>query len=185
MNILRLFALILLTTGLGVSVQAQGGFGAPMAKITPIDDQTGVLFGGMGGAFYDRFYFGGVGMGLINGDTYNRDEAGTQLSELSMGYGGLLFGYMDYLAQSVGWYAQGITAWGSYSWEQADGGSFFMLEPEIGLNLITGHHVNMGLGFGYRWAIPTSNGQFDMSQLSGFNFTIAIKFGELKRMNDE
>lgn len=179
------FLIVVLSLLILGGAKAQGGFGAPLVKITSLNQQTGLLIGGLGAATYNKLYFGGGGMGLVNGETYTLSNGSNDLSDLSLGYGGLLFGYMDQWTPSLGFYTQGMIAWGTYSWNQSDGGSFFMIEPELGINIITGGSVNLGLGLGYRWAIPTNNGELNMNDLSGFSGTLAFKFGNLQTLNNE
>ena len=161
------------------SLKAQYGFSSITAKITPINGETSLLFGGMGAFSLGNFYLGGGGMGLQNGETHALTSEGKLQTDLSLGYGGLIFGHHHDFNSTFQLYAQNFMAWGGYSWKDDDGGSFFLLEPEVGINLKTSMFYNLSLGLGYRLALPTSDGNLDLSQLSGFTATIAMKFGQL------
>lgn len=180
MNYTNKITMALCMVFLGLTAQAQGGFGAPALKITALNNQTGLFFGGMGAATYGDYYFGGIGMGLTNGDLFETEADGETVSNLSMGYGGLLLGYNRDLLLPLNVYAQGAMAWGSYSWQgQGDGSNFFLLEPEVGINLITGRTLNVGLGIGYRFTLPTTRTAFPLDNLNGMSTTLSFKFGNL------
>lgn len=169
-----------------LKANAQGSFGAPLLKVSPLNGETGLLFGGMGAAHYGNFYFGGAGMGLVNGERFSLDTENGTLNDLSMGYGGLLFGYQKYLNKPLSLYTQGLIAWGSYSWKnEDDGANFFLLEPEAGLNIHASQRFTLALGLGYRFAIHTSKSQYELDQLNGFNATLAFKFGNLQNTDND
>lgn len=72
-------------------VRVRGGFGAPIAELTSVNNQAGVFAGGGGAVILNDFFIGGFGQG---GDFAEHTSANGRLYPVNFSYGGLWLGYV-------------------------------------------------------------------------------------------
>ena len=161
-----------------------GGFGAPVVKLTQIDDRFGVLMGGRGGWIINgSVVIGGGGYGLANSSSFDLTNGAGDSGTLEMGYGGLELGYVhrpDALVHvSVGLLiGGGGVAWNrdGPSGSQVDD-SFFVVEPEADVVLNVTRILRIGAGVSYRFARGVELFELRDADLSGFAGVVAFNFG--------
>jgi hypothetical protein len=149
--------------------KAQSGFGGPALKISSFKGGTGLMLGGFGAGGAGNYYIGGGGFGLTN-----PSNVSSHISDF--GYGGLLLGYKNELANTLGIYGQSFIAWGGGQVSDGTDFSVFLLEPELGLAFSPSSAFTLRAGVSRRFVVPTT-GSISASELTGNTFTLSFIFG--------
>lgn len=183
-----------------------GGYGAPEIKVGPINGNTGLLLGGRGGWIIGhKFVIGGGGYGLTSNNTFQENPAdkpasvpgdSTRTIGIDMGYGGLILefialpksavhlsfpvliggggsslGAKTYVGQSS-YYPEG---WETYDFIESTG--FFVFEPGVFAELNMTKFFRLSAGATYRLIAGADLQRLNNKNLSGFTFSLALKFG--------
>ena len=183
-----------------------GGYGAPEIKVGGVNGITSLFLGGRGGwVIGHQFVIGGGGYGMTNNNTFMEDPANkpptvgsdsTRTIKLDMGYGGLLLEFIalpkkavhlsfplligaggtnlgaeTYVGQST-YYPEG---WATYDY--IENTSFFVLEPGVFIELNMAKFFRISAGGTYRFISGTDLVRLNNTDLSGFTFSFALKFG--------
>lgn len=164
-----------------------GGFGGVKVQVTSINKQDAVLVGGVGGWILDHtFTIGGGGYGLVTNVPAKVPDVVRGYKNMSLGYGGVYFEYVEsshkllHLTFGLLIGAGGI----GYRNENSDvedisKDSFFVLEPNVQMNLNVTHFFRISTGFNYRFVrgveeyTITSN-----NDLSTLGVVIVFRFGK-------
>lgn len=165
-----------------------GGYGGVALKIAPVKDESGVFLGGYGGWYINHsFLIGGGGYGLVS--KIKAPETGKNGETLyyQMGYGGLVLEYVNNSRQLTHYtFSTLIGAGGlSYTYKMGKGDwpfdyaedTFFIIEPEINVELNVSSHFRVGLGVGYRWISGLDLKGITDQDLSGVSANLTFKFG--------
>ena len=185
---------------------SSGGYGAPELKLGNVHGEPGLFLGGRGGWIIGhRFVLGGGGDGLTTSNTFMEDPStkppsvapdSTTTIKLDMGYGGVLLefiafpkkavhlsfpvligaggsslGARTYVGQSD-YYEEG---WATYDFIESSG--FFVLEPGVYVELNMTKFFRLSAGGTYRFVSGTTLQRITNKDLSGFTFSLALKFG--------
>ncbi len=160
-----------------------GGFGGPVLKISQLNGETGVLFGGHGGWLIShKLLLGGGGYGCLG----YLDTDTPQDSLLDFGYGGAYVEYIiasqNLIHLSIG-SMFGVGGVGSFSDEEDDslieeeGDTFFIVEPSINANVNISRHFRMSAGISYRLTNGLSYNDLSDKDLRNYSGHITAKFG--------
>jgi len=162
-----------------------GGFGGPVVMFSQINGHTGVIVGGRGGWIINHIItIGGGGYGLSNKVPAGPQAWGDSLA-LVMGYGGFEVGFIfnsDKLIHLdfhtlIGAGGTGTRLWNDDVRDEANDGSFFIVEPVLSLVLNVTHNFRIAGGVGYRYISGVDSPYFTDSDLSGTSINISFKFG--------
>jgi hypothetical protein len=165
-----------------------GGFGGPVLKITSLNGEGAVMFGGRGGWIINHsFVIGGGGYGVVNNINAKRLPTDTVQRFLEMGYGGLELEYIassdDLIHLSIGLLIGGGGA--GYKDENDDMfnshrkmDSFFVLEPSVHANLNVTHFFRIAAGVSYRYVNGLKSSISTNADLSGPSAVLTFKFGK-------
>jgi len=163
-----------------------GGFGGVELKLSPLNEQTGLLVGGSGAWLINHsFYLGGGGYGLVN------DIATLGLSpdtsRIDMGYGGLLIGYMFAPDDLVHVGIQTLVGAGGVGYRVhhfddrldnlTDSDGFFVAEPGVVGELNISRNIRLVIGASYRFINGIETAGMSDAKLGGPSASMMIKFG--------
>jgi hypothetical protein len=175
-----------------------GGYAAPVVKFSTINNDFAVFIGGQGGWIINhKLVLGGGGYGLVT-DHVLPDSVGLHChgtDKLSMGYGGLFFGYVDGSDHIMHPTLQLLIGGGAISprqhddvdtfgdddddefddWEDYD--AFFVLEPQMGIEVNFTTFMRLEMSLSYRWVSGIEKYGYADSDISGPSGTLAFKFG--------
>lgn len=171
-----IFAVAILLISAAGMAQNRTGFGGPSFNYTTLNGQNTWEAGGFGGYhFTPNFYVGGGGYGISPNGSYENFT--------SLGYGGLLVGYVLMPTKKVHVNARVLGAFGgveyvSNSKYQEDGVGVFKitLETEIKLSV----WAQLGLGGGYRLITGSDLINVSSNDLSSYFLSATLRFGEFK-----
>lgn len=162
-----------------------GGFGAPVVKLTQVDDPLGAFVGGRGGWIINRSVaIGGGGYALANRGNFEHleNDAGDP-GGLEVAYGGLEVGYLHRPAGMVHVSMSMLVGWGGATWTP-DGlsgtsvdDSFFVAEPELDVVLNVTRVFQVALGASYRLARGVELFDLRDADMSGPAGVLALRFG--------
>ncbi len=168
-----------------------GGYGALMFNYSKINDEDAFLFGMRGGWLLDhKLTIGLGGYGFISNlewdDVHNEPD-----NFISGGYGGLLvepvlFPFKPvHLAFPILIGGGGMVMVQNHSqdsnwedWKVDYAGAFFVFEPGVELELNLAQAMRVAFAVTYRLTQDLDLGDIDENALRGFNFGLALKFGE-------
>ncbi|MBP6977912.1 MAG: hypothetical protein KBB71_06350 [Lentimicrobiaceae bacterium] len=168
-----------------------GGYGAVMFNYSNINDDDAFLFGMRGGWLIDHVLTVGLGgYGFISNVEW--DNMNDQPDHfLSGGYGGLLIEPVLFPRKPVhlafpiliggGGMAmvQNHSPHGDWDeWNVDYAGAFFVFEPGLELELNLARAMRVAFAVTYRLTQDLNLGDIDDNALRGFNFGLALKFGE-------
>lgn len=176
-----------------------GGYGGPVVKFGPMNDATGVVFGGKGGWVINRTYvIGGGGYGYSDVPFSRQTNTQVPDTNISFGYGGLELEYLyeanKVLHGTVGLFvgAGGFTVFRRHRFDQDDiewdddtrvlyATPCFVAEPTVcaELNILTWLRLQIGAGYRYVSGIDATKGSkhYTNSTVSGLFGMGVIKFG--------
>jgi hypothetical protein len=160
-----------------------GGFGGPIFEYSTIKSDFGTAGGGGGGIVINDFFLGGFGLGGNFAETVVDND----VFDVNYGYGGLWFGYTypssnlvhGYVDMKLGWGGADLTEKGvGDNFEREDGDDFFVVIPQVGLELNIFQWFRINGTVGYRF----SNGLDDIENLQDSDFEgviggLTLRFG--------
>lgn len=164
-------------------VSRVSGWGGPLVRVGEFAGKTAGFVGGRGGVLLGSgFTIAGMGVGLVNDNI--REPGGTG-RQLNMGYGGLYLEQMiapnRLLHVSVG----ALLGAGGASWidrldrrVQTPTDGFFVVEPEIALEVNVTRFLRVGVTGSYRSVSGLGLAGLPASQLSGTTGGLSFKFGK-------
>jgi len=169
-TIVQLIFAIVLTTGLTAqeetlvgNINHIGGFGGPFIEVSTVNGETVADVGGGGALIIDNLFFGGYGLGTdaasINGDN--------ELYDISLGHGGLWFGYVMNQHKLVHIYTSFKLGWGGVDLKNGAGEKAFtdnmlVISPEAGIELNVTSWFKVGLTGGYRFVDGLNDLPFEL-----------------------
>lgn len=191
---LRVYVVSLLFLAFAASAQEQeetllpsgqirsSGFGGPVIKFGPVNDQSGVLVGGRGGWLINSiFSIGGGGVGLSNRVTADRPDS----VRLQLGYGGLVLERVFLPRRMMHGSLSLLVGAGSVNMHEsmhrdypAETETFFVLEPEASLEINVVRFFRFCPGIGYRWLAGDSRFLDSDWDISGWTGNLTFKFGK-------
>jgi hypothetical protein len=183
-----------------------GGYGAPELKLGSVNGETSLFLGGRGGWIIGhRFVLGGGGYGLTTNNSFMEDPANkpasvgpdsTRVIKIDMGYGGVLLefialpkkaihlsfpvligaggtnlGAKTFVGQSD-YYEEGFA-----TYDFIENSGFFVVEPGVFVELNMTNFFRLTAGGTYRFISGVDLERLDNKNLSGFTFSLALKFG--------
>jgi hypothetical protein len=162
-----------------------GGYGGPVLQVTQINKQSAVLAGGVGGWIINHtIVLGGGGYGLVTDVTAKYPDPFYGSQYLTVGYGGL---YLEYIASSdevIHLTVGALVGAGSVGYKNQDMfnmnrsiDQFFVLEPNIQLNLNVTQFFRISAGANYRWVTGVQNNITSNADLSGPSGMLMLRFG--------
>ena len=162
-----------------------GGFGGPSIKVADINGKTAFLMGGYGGWFINHaFMIGGGGYGMVN-DLKAPFEVDGKTLYYELGYGGLMFEYVDNSHRLFHFTVNTLVGAGELSYrskndaifEKYADDTFFVLEPSFNVELNVTTHFRVGLGVSYRYIDGLDIAGTTEEELSGVSANLNFKFG--------
>ncbi len=161
-----------------------GGFGAPVVKLTQINDEVGILAGVRGGWIINRrLSIGAGGYGLAN--SIDAGVTTPDTLELEFGYGGLELEFIGFSDRLFHYTFTALIGGGSVSFRDTEGNesdiksdAFFVAEPTANVVLNVTSFFRIALGAGYRlvWDVDTPG--LTQEELGGPTATLTFKFGQ-------
>jgi hypothetical protein len=162
-----------------------GGYGGPVLQVTKINNQSAVLVGGVGGWIINHtLVLGGGGYGLVTDVNAKYPDPFYGSQYLTVGYGGL---YLEYIASSdevVHLTVGTLVGGGSVGYKNQEMfnmnrfvDQFFVLEPNIQVNLNVTEFFRISAGANYRWVSGVQNNLTSNADLSGPSGTLILRFG--------
>lgn len=160
-----------------------GWFGGPAIRLGPVNGQSGVLVGGRGGwLLHPAFSIGGGGYGLANRVEADRPDS----LRLDLGYGGFIMegalrphkAFHAAFSLLIGGGSVNMHEGrhrGDADWDATE--SFFVLEPEAGLEINVLPFFRLCPGVGYRWIAGDTRYLDSDWDISGFTGNLTFKFG--------
>lgn len=158
------------------------GFGGPVIKFGPVNDQSAVLVGGRGGWLINSILsIGGGGYGLSNRVTADRPDS----VRLQLGYGGLVLERVFMPRRMMHGSLSLLIGSGSVNMhesmhrdDRSETEVFFVLEPEASLEINVVRFFRFCPGIGYRWLAGDSRYLDSDWDISGWTGNLTFKFGK-------
>jgi hypothetical protein len=158
------------------------GWGGPVVRVGDFAGKTAGFIGGRGGVLLGRgFTIGGMGMGLVN-DNIREPAPGSR--QLMMGYGGLYVEQMLAPSKLVHVSVGALLGGGGASWVdrldrriQTPSDGFFVVEPEVSLEVNVTRFFRLGLTGSYRYLDGLGLSGLPTDQLNGPMGGVSFKFG--------
>jgi len=175
-----------------------GGYGAAETKFSTMNNQFALLVGGRGGVIINHSFTLGIGgYGLVTShkisnykvyDPYSFDS----IPYLRVGYGGLHLGLalepsrLVHITGSVLIGAGGAAytreynynQWDNNDWKTYNSSAFFVLEPNIGVELNLTSFMRLEASASYRYVSGLDLPATANSDIGGPSGTLSIKFGK-------
>lgn len=160
---------------------AFGGFGGLVAKSARLNGQSNILVGGKGAWLIDHsLYIGGAGYGS------SREITDTQLK---MGYGGLLMGYVFKPNHMLHFNIELLAGAGGLVNDQYEHNNnhdehdnlddvFSIIEPGANLSFAIAKFVDISAGISYRYVQSIDTVNLTDADLSGWSFNTSVVFGK-------
>jgi hypothetical protein len=163
-----------------------GGYGGPLLQVTQINKQTAVLVGGVGGWIINHtFILGGGGYGLVTDVTAKHPDLFFGSEYLNVGYGGLYLEYIESSDEVIHLTFGALIGGGSVGYRNQDAfdmnrsmDNFFVLEPNVQVNLNVTEFLRISAGANYRWISGVRNDLTSDAELSGPSGILVLRFGE-------
>ncbi|MCB0396955.1 MAG: hypothetical protein KDD36_09895 [Flavobacteriales bacterium] len=163
-----------------------GGYGAPVLKLTHIDNQLALLVGGQGAWVIDHtFGFGLFGYGLASQVRQVNDQ-GEKLG-MEMGYGGFLLepilmsNYVVHVTFPIALGAGGVAYFENERFDvnyyYRDAEAFFIAEPGMNVELNMTRHLRFIMGGSYRFVSKMDLSQEGYDELEGASLFAGFKLG--------
>ena len=163
-----------------------GGYGAILFKVGPINGSTGFFVGAQGGWIINhRFVIGGMFNGLAN----KIEVEGMQNIKLQVDYGGAILEYIFASDNLVHFNVQSMFGGGGVYYEVIDyqnphnninfsPDSFFVWEPGANAIINVTKHFRIGIGATYRYVSGVEYEDLTNSDLRGITGQFFLKFGK-------
>jgi hypothetical protein len=163
-----------------------GGYGGPVLQVTQINKQSAVLVGGVGGWIINHtIVLGGGGYGLVTDVTAKYPDPFYGSQYLTVGYGGL---YLEYIASSdevIHLTVGALVGAGNVGYKNQDMfnmnrsmDNFFVLEPNIQVNLNVTEFFRISAGANFRWVTGVRNDITSDADLTGPSGMLILRFGK-------
>jgi hypothetical protein len=163
-----------------------GGYGGPVVKLSSIGHEFAVFVGGQAGWIINHKLVMGIGgYGLVTDHRlpppwhklYESDK-------LSVGYGGLFFGYIDnsdrvthpVLQVLIGGGAIAPRRYEDYH-DHRDHDAFFVIEPQMGVEVNFTTFMRVETSLGYRWVNGVESFGYSDTDIGGTAGSLIFKFG--------
>jgi hypothetical protein len=163
-----------------------GGYGALLLKVGPINGSTGFFVGTQGGWIINhRFVLGG----MFNGLTNTVEIEGLENTKLRVDYGGVLLEYIFAPDKLIHFNVQSVIGGGGVYYEVVDyqnpssninysADSFFVWEPGANAIVNVTKNFRIGIGMTYRYVTGVAYEDLTNSDLRGINGQFSLKFGK-------
>ncbi|MDX1636650.1 MAG: hypothetical protein R3281_01690 [Balneolaceae bacterium] len=173
--------------------ESQGGFGAPMVKVSGVAGEPAVWVGGRGSWLINiknghSISIGGGGYGLATRHEAPDADFGAPGEEhyADIGYGGFELEYYNRSNRLVHYTISTMIGGGKLNTMDEndnqysdDRDSFFVFEPAVNLELNLTSYARVSLGISYRFTNGIGYAGFDDADFSGPAGTVTLKFGRL------
>lgn len=175
-----------------------GGYGAPVVKYSPIHGKDAILMGGTGGVIINKwFVIGGGGYGLVTGIKADpvAQTVPNKTLYLRMGYGGLILEFLSNPEDLVNFSGRVLIGAGGiengpnmgmynnnynyYNYDDYENDAFFVVEPEVLIQLNVTPWCTAGLGASYRLVSDVQITGTSNKDLTGGGVFLTLKFGTL------
>jgi hypothetical protein len=163
-----------------------GGFGGPVLKMTTINGENALMVGGRGGWIINHsFVIGGGGDGVVTNVKPRIIDSVHQY--MDMGYGGLDLEYISTSDELLHWSAGLLIGGGGVGYRNENNDSFnmhhqmdtfFVLEPNVHVNLNVTHFFRIAAGVSYRYVNGLTSALSTNADLSGPSAMLTFKFGK-------
>jgi len=161
-----------------------GAFGGPFVEYGEILEEGGVMVGGGGALQFQRFFFGGYGIGTNFPQTLIDDDYYT----VNLGHGGFWLGYTIPSHKLFHVYASAKTGWGRirFKEDRSDKDSdaiysdrIFAFTPELGVEVNVTDFFRVALTGGYHLVTDVDNlpAEYSDDDFSGFMGGLTFRFG--------
>lgn len=169
-------------------VNSISGFGGPMMQFSSVNGEFAFFMGGGGAVLFNRrFFLGGYGMGMTNGDIKHQ-ASDLQKHTLQFGHGGFWLGYVIQPNKAVHFSVSSQAGWGGVSLGEDyssinnriyDEDDVFVLCPQAEVELNLTNFMRVGIGGGYRMVsgLQMEGVALENSDLSGPFGSLTFKFG--------
>ncbi|MBT3980255.1 MAG: hypothetical protein HOE90_02815 [Bacteriovoracaceae bacterium] len=152
-----------------------GGYGAPVGKITRINNSDGVIAGAKAAWLIDHSIgLGGAAYGLVNNVTFANFK-----DPLEFVYGGPSFEYIYQVDDKVSFTGGALLGAGLYDFNDNIAGNdgVYVAEPEISALYEITKNFKGALTFGYRFVTDVDLTTVSNSKLSGFSYGVSFNLG--------
>ncbi|MBN1783079.1 hypothetical protein JW948_18230 [bacterium] len=161
-----------------------GGFGGPAWKVTSLNGEAGILYGGRGGWIINHtFVIGGGGYHLMSDIRADRTDENGKPLYLSLNYGGFEMEYIHESDKLVHWTAHLFIGTGNV-WlntrdpdETVEDDRIYIVEPIANIEVNILKWLRLNIGAGYRLAMGVDLDDFSTSEISGVSSMLMLKFG--------
>ncbi|MFK8104890.1 MAG: hypothetical protein AB8G15_20395 [Saprospiraceae bacterium] len=159
-----------------------GNFGGPFFEISSINDEITADVGGGGAVILNNFFLGGYGLGTDSPEIIIDETK----YDIKFRHGGLWFGYTGNVNKLAHFYSSLKLGWGNVNLElngndddESFSDNFFVLTPEIGIELNVTSFFKIGLSGGYRIVNGVDNlpGGLENEKFNSPTGTITFRFG--------
>jgi hypothetical protein len=164
-----------------------GGYGAPVVKVTSLVGQAGVLVGGRGAwVIGHSFTLGGAGYGLpTRVEAPDEARGSATKTALALGYGGFQVGYIFLPGEIVHFSGALLIGGGGVAvldrsqaeWQAMHSAAVFVLEPEAGVEVNITPLIRGGIHFSYRYMSDSTIPGLSSGALSGPSAGLMLAFG--------
>lgn len=170
-------------------VRIHGGFGAPIAELTSVNNQAGMFGGGGGAIIVNDFFIGGFGQGGNFADHVGSDGRNYNID---FNYGGLWLGYVKPTVKVVHFYSSLKVAGGKVNVTlNADetglsqfSESMYVIQPELGVEFNLFRWFRIALTGSYRAVGGIQSDKLDGMTNNEFNapsMALTFRFGKFYR----
>jgi hypothetical protein len=164
-----------------------GGYGAPIVKVTSLAGQAGILVGGRGAwVIGHSFTLGGAGYGLPTSVEVPEAARGSVTkTALALGYGGFQVGYI-FLPREIVHFSSALLIGGGGvavidrsqgDWQMMHSAAVFVLEPEVGVEVNITPLIRGGIHASYRYMSDSTIPGLSSGALSGPSAGAMLAFG--------
>jgi len=166
-----------------------GVYGGPEFKLTSFNGEVGFMTGGKGGLIINKsFTIGGGGYSIVtNHKVYDTDLDNSPWANIDFGYGGLILEYVNNPNKLVHFtggiligaasvsYSGGIYGFPQdVNWHR-ESSTFFILEPELGIDVNLIRYLRLGVDLSYRLAVGGDMTKTKASDISGLSANLSIR----------
>lgn len=179
-------------TLIGNNISSARIFGGPIVKYTNINKNGSVMLGVKGGYIINKSFSVGIGMyGLISGISPVVEKIDKQIildEKPHLMYGGVEFGYIFEPLELLHFSFAALFGLGNLSYNNSEpdliagghhnGESFFVIEPNAGLELNVTSFMKVQTSISYRFSTNIDYPYFINNNIAGFGSMLMLKFGQ-------